>query len=187
MQSKAATVAEYLASLTPDRRDAIQAVREVILKNLDKNYVENMSYGMICYCVPHSIFPQGYHCDPRQALPFAGLASQKGYMSVYLMCIYGSDKERPAFERAWAKTGKKLDMGKSCIRFKKVEDLALDVIGDAIRRIPAAEYIRRYENALTRMKKTAAKPKPASKPKPPAAKKPPAKKPAPKRGAKSPK
>lgn len=148
MQSKAATVKDYLASLPPDRREAIEAVRKVVLKNLDKDYVENMSYGMIGYCVPHSIYPPGYHCNPEQALPFAALASQKNYMSLYLMCTYGNVSHMKWFQDAWAKTGKKLDMGKSCIRFKKVEDLALDVIGEAIRRVPAKKYIAEVEWTL---------------------------------------
>jgi len=90
MQSKAATVQQYLAELPADRRAAIEALRDLILKNLDKDFEEGMHYGGIGYCVPHSLFPAGYHCDPRQPLPFAGLASQKNYMAVYLMSLYGS-------------------------------------------------------------------------------------------------
>lgn len=145
MQSKATTVKAYLASLPTDRREALEAVRKVILKNLDKDYQEAMGYGMIGYSVPLSFYPPGYHCDPRQGLPFAGLASQKNYMSVYLMCIYGETGEAKWFNAAWAKTGKKLDMGKCCIRFKKIEDLALDVIGESIKRVPAKKYIAYYE------------------------------------------
>jgi hypothetical protein len=141
MQSKAATVEEYLAELPEDRRAAIQTVREVILKNLDADYEEGMQYGMISYFVPHRVYPAGYHCDPSQPLPFACLASQKNYMSLYMMSCYGSADELARFQDAWAKTGKKLNMGKSCIRFKKAEDLALNVIGDAIRRMPAKKYI----------------------------------------------
>src|SRR5262245_34994403 len=137
MQSKAATVEQYLKNLPAQRRDALQAVRHVILRNLDKEYEEGMQYGMIGYYVPHHVYPAGYHCDPRQALPFAGLASQKNHMAVYLMCVYGNEEQRRSFEESWKRTGKKLDMGKSCIRFKKVEDLALDVLGEAIRRVPA--------------------------------------------------
>jgi len=154
MQSKAATVSDYLASLPPDRRTAIEAVREVILANLDSDYEEGMQYGMIGYYVPHRIYPAGYHADPKLGLPFAGLASQKNYMSVYLMglycgCVDGvSDNELILwFREAWAKSGKKLDMGKACIRFKKVDDLALDVLGEAIRRLPAKKYIEVYEKA----------------------------------------
>ena len=148
MQSKATTVEQYLAEMPADRRTAIQTVREVILKNLDKDYEEGMQYGMIGYYVPHRVYPPGYHCDPRQALPFAGLASQKNYMSVYMMCYYGNAEQRRLFEEAWARSGKKLDTGKSCIRFKKIDDLALDVIGDAIRRVPARKYIEHYEAVL---------------------------------------
>src|SRR3989337_1277487 len=120
MQSKAKTVAEYLAELPADRRAAIKAVRAVILKNLDKNYEEGMQYGMIGYCVPHRVYPAGYHCDPKQPLPFAGLASQKNYMSLYLMCNYGETDQLAWFEQAWANAGKKLNMGKCCVRFKKL-------------------------------------------------------------------
>ncbi|HXH39108.1 MAG TPA: DUF1801 domain-containing protein [Thermoanaerobaculia bacterium] len=151
MQSKATTVPEYLASLPADRRTAIETVRAVILANLDEDYDEGMAYGMIGYHVPHRIFPPGYHVDPKQGLPFAALASQKNYMSVYLMGLYpGSDGARWFYE-AWAKSGKKkLDMGKSCIRFKKVDDLALDVLGEAIRRMPAKTYIELYRKSRDR-------------------------------------
>jgi hypothetical protein len=147
MQSKAATVTEYLDSLPPDRRAALSAVRKVILKNLDPTYVEAMQYGMIGYAVPHSAYPAGYHCDPKQPLPFAGLASQKQYMSLYLMCEYSDAGEETWFRKAWAKTGKRLDMGKSCIRFKSLDDLPLNVIGEAIQRVPAKKYIAIYETA----------------------------------------
>jgi len=147
MQSKATTVEQYLAGLTEDRRKAIEAVRQVVLKNLDKDYEEGIQYGMIGYYVPHRVYPAGYHCDPRQPLPFAALGSQKNYMSLYLMCVYGESDHSNWFRQAWAKTGKKLDMGKSCVRFKKVEDLALDVIAEAIKRVPARKYIEYCEAA----------------------------------------
>lgn len=148
MQSKATTVAQYLAELPEDRRIAIEAVRKVVLKNLDKKFEEGMQYGMIGFYVPHSVYPPGYHCDPRQPLPFAGLGSQKNYMSLYLGCVYGSHIAAQRFQAEWAKTGKKLDMGKSCIRFRKLEDLALDVIGETIRRVKAKAFIESYESAL---------------------------------------
>ncbi len=157
MQSKATTVEEYLAGLPEDRRQAIEAVRAVILRNLDKDYEEGMQYGMIGYYVPHHVYPAGYHCDPRQPLPFAGLASQKNHCSLYLMCVYGESEVSKWFQEAWAKTGKKLDMGKACVRFKKSEDLALDVIGETIRRVPAAKYIAVCEAARTAARKPAAK------------------------------
>lgn len=150
MQSKADTVDQYLAALPDDRRAAIETVRGVFLDNLDKQYEEGMSYGMIGYAVPHSVYPPGYHCNPKQPLPFGGLASQKGHMSLYLMCLYGDATLEAWFRTEWAKTGKKLDMGKACIRFKKVEDLALDVLAEAIRRVPARTYIERYESLLGR-------------------------------------
>ncbi|MCI0340916.1 MAG: DUF1801 domain-containing protein [Planctomycetales bacterium] len=150
MQSRAATVAEYLAELPPDRREAMQAVRQVILANLDKDYEEGMQYGMIGYYVPHRVYPAGYHCNPKAPLPFACLASQKGYMAVYLMSVYGSPGENAWFREGWAKTGKKLDMGKSCVRFKKLEDVALDVVGEAIRRMPVKRYVAGYEAVLAK-------------------------------------
>jgi len=187
MQSKAASVKDYLAAQPDDRRAALSVVRDVILKHLDKSYEEGMQYGMIGYYVPHRIYPAGYHCDPRQPLPFIGLASQKNYMSLYMMGLYigrdGSDGENQHtrwFKAAWQKAGKKLDMGKACLRFKKLDELALDLIGQAIQRMPAKEYIGRYEDVLATMKKPAAKKPAAAKPatKKTAAKKPVAKKPA---------
>ncbi len=149
MQSKAKTVKEYLAELPEDRRTAISAVRDVILKNLDGDYEECMSYGMIGYVVPHRVYPAGYHCNPKLPVPFANVASQKNHMALYLMCLYaGPGESKDWFREAWAKTGKKLDMGGSCIRFKKLDDVALDVVGEAIRRVPAKEYIKQYEAGL---------------------------------------
>lgn len=174
MQSKAATVKEYLASLPEDRRAAVSAVRETILKNLDAGYEEGMSYGMIGYFVPHSRYPAGYHCNPEQPLPFAGLASQKQHLSLYLMGVYcgcpdgqGMTEQGRWFRDAWAKTGKKLDMGKACVRFKTLDDLPLDVVGEAIRRVPASLYIRQYEASLAAMGKAPGKPPAKTAPKPP--------------------
>ena len=146
MQSKATTVKQYLAELPADRRAAVSAVREVILKNLDKDYEEGMQYGMIGYYVPHRVYPAGYHCDPKQPLPFLGLASQKNNMAVYMMCLWGAGGLRKWFLDSWKKAGKKLDMGSACLRFKKVEDLALDVLGEVIRRVPAKTFIGQYES-----------------------------------------
>lgn len=159
MQSKAATVKDYLATLPEDRRRIVQAVRAVILKNLGKGLEEGMQYGMIGYYVPHSVYPPGYHCDPKQPLPFAGLASQKNHVSLHLCSLYGSPEEEAAFREAWAKTGKKLDMGKACIRFRKLEDVPLEVVGAAVKRVSVAKFIARYESALraTPSRKPAAK------------------------------
>jgi len=153
MPNKPTTVAEYLSGLTEDRRKAIEAVRRVILKNLDKDYEEGIQYGMIGYYVPHRVYPAGYHCDPKQPLPFAALGSHKNYMSLYLCCVYGDTDHSKRFREAWARTGKKLDMGKSCVRFKKVEDLALDVIAEAIKAVPAKKYAAYCEAALQSRKK----------------------------------
>jgi Domain of unknown function (DU1801) len=163
MQSKASTVTEYIAALPDDRRAAIETLRKVILKNLGAGYEEGMQYGMIGYYVPHKIFPAGYHTDPKQPLPFAALASQKNYISLYLTGVYcgcgdnTTDETADArwFRKAWAKTGKKLDMGKACVRFKKIEDVALDVVGGAIKRIPVKSYIANYEAVLARTKGSA--------------------------------
>ncbi|MFY0578950.1 DUF1801 domain-containing protein [Cystobacter fuscus] len=174
MPSKVTTVDQYLASLPEDRREALSAVRDVIRKNLDGDYEEGMQYGMIGYYVPHTVFPAGYHADPKQPLPFASLASQKNHMAVYLMCVYGQPAQEQWFREAWAKTGKKLDMGKSCVRFKKLEDVALGVIGEAIRRMPAKKYIAHYTSVIRPPEKkkapAAAKGKPAVKRKPAAKK-----------------
>ena len=161
MISKAKTVKEYLAELPEDRRKAISAVRKVIRKNLDKDYREGMQCGAIAYYVPHSVYPPGYHCDPKQPLPFAGLASQKNHMAIHMMSIYGDPKLAAWFRKEWAKTGKKLDMGKSCVRFKKLEDLPLELIGQAIARVPAKDFIALYESVIktTGKKKISAKAK----------------------------
>lgn len=153
MQSKATTVEAYLKELPEDRRKAIEALRKVFKKNLGKGYEEGMQYGMIGYFVPHSVYPDGYHCDPKQPLPFAGLASQKNHMSLYMMCIYGIDEHRGRFVEGWQAAAaegraRKLDMGKSCIRFKKLEDVPLDVVGEAVRRVPVKAYIEHYESVI---------------------------------------
>jgi hypothetical protein len=152
MATNAKTVDEYLASLPDDRRIAIAAVRDVILKNMDSGYEEGMSYGMLGYFVPHSLYPGGYHCNPKLPLPFINLGSQKNHMALHVMCLYtGGDEDGPAgklqawFRTEWAKTGKKLDMGEACIRFKKVDDLALDVIGKVIAKVPAKQWIAMNE------------------------------------------
>jgi uncharacterized protein DUF1801 len=148
MKSNATTVKDYLASLPEDRRTGIEAVREVILKNLDKDYEECMLYGMIGYAVPHRVWPLGYHCDPSKPLMMAALASQKNNMTVYLMSVYGQKTEREWFHKAWAKTGKKLNMGGCCVHFKTLEHAALDVIGEAVRRAPAKAYVENHVRLL---------------------------------------
>lgn len=144
---------KYLAELPPERRTAIEAVRKVILKNLDKDFEEGMSYGMIGYYVPHSVYPAGYHCNPEQPMPFAALASQKQYMSLYLMGVYGDAGAEGWLRAEYKKRGMRLDMGKACIRFKKLEELPLDVVGEHFRRTKAKDFIAKVEASLAgRMK-----------------------------------
>jgi hypothetical protein len=159
VQSKATTVPAYLAELPPDRRKAIEAVRKVIVANLDKDVEEGMQYGMIGYAVPHRVYPDGYHCNPKQPVPFAAIASQKQYMSLYVMSVYGQPKEEKWLRERWAAAGKKLDMGKCCIRFKSLDDLPLDVVGEMFRRVSAKDFIAHYESVIK---------KPAKKVRPPA-------------------
>jgi uncharacterized protein YdhG (YjbR/CyaY superfamily) len=145
MKSKATTIDEYLAELPDDRRDAVEAVRKVILKNLPDGYEEVLQYGMLGYVVPLTVFPAGYLNRKNEPVPYVCLASQKNYMSIYLMSVYGPGEAE--FRKAYATTGKKIDMGKSCIRFKKVDDLALDVIGKAVAKWPMKKWIAMCETA----------------------------------------
>ena len=146
--SKATTVKDYLAGLPAERRAALEQVRKVILENLDKNLEEGPLYGMIGYYVPHRIFPAGYHCDPKTPLPFAVLGAKKNYLALHLMGLYANEAQAAWFKAEWAKRGKKLDMGKACVRIKKVKDVPLDVIGQHFARIPAKSYIEGYEKVL---------------------------------------
>lgn len=150
-------MAEYLAELPEDRRTEISKVRAVIRKHLPKGLAEQMQYGMIGYVVPHKAYPAGYHVNPKEPLPFAALGSQKNYMSLYLMTVYGWPGMADWMKGEFQARGKKLDMGKSCIRFKKVEDLPLDVIGEAIGRVPMDEYIERCKAAAGKRKPGAKK------------------------------
>jgi len=156
MQSKASSVEQYLDELPSERRHIIERVRAVVRQNLDGGYEEGMLYGMIGYYVPHRLYPPGYHVDPEKPLGFICLASQKNYLSLYLGHVCGHADNGRWFREAWQKTGKKLDMGKSCLRFKNLEDLALDVIAESIRRMPVQAYIAFYESAmaLNRREKT---------------------------------
>ncbi|MSU57291.1 MAG: DUF1801 domain-containing protein [Pedosphaera sp.] len=150
MTSNAKTVAEYLRSLPEDRRIAISAVRKVILANLPAGYEEIMQYGMIGYVVPLRIYPAGYPPDPKLPLGFACLGSQKNHMALYMMCIYCDPPTAKWLKQAFKDAGKRLDMGKSCLRFKKLDDLPLDVIGQVIARVPVKEYIARVEKVFQR-------------------------------------
>lgn len=148
MQSKAKTVAAYLKELPADRRAALSEIRRVVLANLGEGFAEGMQYGMIGYYVPHRVYPAGYHCDPKQPLPFMSLASQKNHIGLYLGCVYINEAERERFVKAWKASGKKLDMGKSCVRVKDLDGVPLDVLGETVAGISAERYIAAYEANL---------------------------------------
>ena len=143
-RSAASTVEQYLNELAPDRREAIQAVRSVVLDSLPEGYDESMNWGMISWEIPLERYPKTYN---KQPLMYAALASQKNYMSLYLMCVYTHDGTQTEFERRFKESGKKLNMGKSCVRFKKVDDLPMDLIAETIASTSVDEYIRSYEAA----------------------------------------
>ena len=146
-RSAAATVEEYLGELSAERREAMEAVREVALANLPDGYAEAMNWGMISWEVPLARYPNTYN---KQPLMYAALASQKNYMSLYLMCVYAHEDDKAWFETRFKASGKKLDMGKSCVRFRRVEDLPMDLIAETIASTSVDEYIRRYEAARKR-------------------------------------
>ena len=141
VSSDAETTDAYLASLPHDRREAIAAVRDVVRANLPPGYQEGMHYGMIGWVVPLGRFPDTYNGQPLQ---LAGLASQKRFMSLYLNAVYGDPSIEAWFRERFAASGKRLDMGKSCVHFRRLEDLPLDVIGETIARVPVERFIERY-------------------------------------------
>ena len=144
MQSDATSVTQYLAELPADRRAAIEAVRQTILAHLPAGYEEAMNWGMITYQVPFARYPNTYNGQP---LAYAALASQKNYMSVYLMGIYATEENRQAFETAYRATGKRYDVGKSCVRFRKLDDLPLELIGESVAQISVDEFVTLAEKA----------------------------------------
>jgi hypothetical protein len=151
MQYKAETADEYVAQIPEDRQKAINKLRSVIRKNIPKGFKESTGYGMIGFCVPHSIYPAGYHCDPKQALPFMGIASQKNFIAIYHMGIYSDPSLLKWFTAAHAKASpKKLDMGKSCIRYKKAEDIPYELIGELASKMTVKQWIDTYEKVLKR-------------------------------------
>jgi hypothetical protein len=151
MQSKAATPQEYIDTLPEDRKDAMSELRNVIKKNLPKGFSESMGYGMLGYAVPHSLYPAGYHCDPKQPLPFLGIASQKNFIAVYHMGIYADPKLLDWFVKEYPKHVKtKLDMGKSCIRFKKPDQIPFKLIGELASKMTPQDWINLYEKNLKR-------------------------------------
>ncbi|MEE8191540.1 MAG: DUF1801 domain-containing protein [Gemmatimonadales bacterium] len=150
MQSAAATVDEYLSELPDERRDAIGKVRQTILDNLPQGYEEVMNWGMITYQVPLETCPDTYNGQP---LMYAALASQKNHMAVYLTGIYMSEEARSRFEAAYKATGKRLDVGKSCVRFRKLEDLPLQLIGESIASEDVEGFVARSKQVTSARKR----------------------------------
>ncbi|MEY2551336.1 MAG: hypothetical protein QOG12_1480 [Verrucomicrobiota bacterium] len=150
----ASTVTEYLAALPADRRDALSKVRRGINRALPKGYEEGIQWGIISWFVPLSTYPTGYGGNKKVALPLISLASMKNYMALHLVCFYGQPELREWFLAQYAKSGKKLDMGQGCLRFKKLEDLALDVVEKTIAKLPVKEYVAGYQAVRDGMKKS---------------------------------
>lgn len=154
MQSKAKTVEDYIAELPEDRKKAITGLRKVINKNLPKGFKEEMNYGNIGYVVPHSKYPAGYHCDPKLPLPFMGVASQKNSINFYHMGIYADPKLLKWFMDTHAKaSAKKVDMGKSCIRYKNPDDIPYKLLGELVSKISVNDWIEMYETAIKNSRK----------------------------------
>lgn len=150
MNSDATTVEDYLRKLPDDRREALIAIRDTVNANLDDGFEEGMEYGMVTWGVPLSRYPPTYNGKP---LGVVSLASQKNYMALYLMCLYADDGLEEWFRRQYVDRGIKLDMGKSCVRFRSLDQVPLDVLGELLRRITPEQHIARYEESRARTKK----------------------------------
>lgn len=151
MPAKTLSIEDYLKSIPPDRLEAFNKLRTTILKNLPKGFKETMGYGMVSYVVPHEIYPKGYHVDPSMPLPFISLASQKNFIAFYHMGLYGNPALLKWFQSEYAKqVPAKLDMGKSCVRFKKPDNIPYKLIADLVSKISVKEWISAYEAALKR-------------------------------------
>jgi hypothetical protein len=151
MTSAATTPEQYLAELPEDRREVVGKLHSTILKSLPKGFAAIMNYGMLGYVVPHSLYPAGYHCDPKLPLPFAGLASQKNSINFYHMGLYANKELYDWFVGEYPKHSKqKLDMGKSCIRFKKPDDIPYVLIGTLMKKISVKDWIHLYESAFSK-------------------------------------
>jgi uncharacterized protein YdhG (YjbR/CyaY superfamily) len=153
MHSKAENVNDYLDSLPEDRKHAVQELVTVIRKNLPAGFKEGMGYGMVGWVVPHTLFPDGYHCDPKLPVPFINLASQKNYISMHHLGLYGSTKLLDWLVQEWPKhSSKKLDMGKGCIRFKKMEDIPYDLIGELCSKMSPEQWLDVYQSQFVKGK-----------------------------------
>ena len=151
MQSKATTPDQYIAELPEDRKEIMQKLRETVKTNLPKGFEETMQYGMLGYVVPHSIYPDGYHCNPKDALPFMALASQKNHIGFYHMGIYSDPELMKWFTEEYPKhASNKLDMGKSCIRFKNPKNIPFELLGELTTKVSVDEWIAKYESVIKR-------------------------------------
>tara|TARA_R100000306_G_scaffold11683_3_gene13778 strand:- start:2224 stop:2682 length:459 start_codon:yes stop_codon:yes gene_type:complete len=149
MQSQAKRPEQYIAELPEDRKEVISKFRNIILENLPKGFEEQMTYGMLGYVVPHSRYPNGYHCDPKQPLPFINLASQKNHIALYHSGIYSDPELLQWFTNEWPKhVSNKLDMGKSCIRFKNPKKIPFDLMAELVGKMTVDEWIEKYESAV---------------------------------------
>lgn len=149
MQSTANTPEEYINSIPEERKQLMTELRNIIRKNLPEGFEEVMSYGMISYVVPHSLYENGYHCNPKQPLPFMSIASQKNFVALYHMGIYADKDLLKWFVDEYEKRSKiKLDMGKSCIRFKKPDVIPMDLLGELASKMTTKEWIAIYESAI---------------------------------------
>lgn len=149
MTSSATSPEQYINEAPEDRREALEKLRTTILENLPKGFQEGMGYGMIGYSVPHTIYPAGYHCDPKTPLPFMSFASQKNSINFYHMGIYADKQLYDWFVAEFPKhSKKKLDMGKSCMRFKKVEDIPFELLGELSKKMTPEQWISLYESAF---------------------------------------
>ena len=149
MQYKADSPDDYIAQLPEERQEVVSQIRTVILQNLPKGFEEQMSYGMLGYVVPHTIYPNGYHCDPKLPLPFINLASQKNFIAVYHSDIYADPKLYDWFVSEYARQCKyKLDMGKSCVRFKKMDDIPYKLIAELCTKMTIDDWITLYEKNI---------------------------------------
>ena len=154
MQSTAKNVTDYLKELPEDRAPYFIKLRDTILKNIPKGFEEGISYGMIGYVVPHTLYPEGYHCDPKLPLPFVSIASQKNFIALHHMGIYASPKLLEWFVTEYPKHCKtKLDMGKGCIRFKKADQIPYDLIAELMQKINVKDWIKMYQEAFIKSKK----------------------------------
>jgi len=143
-------VQAYLDALPEDRREAVEAVLELGSKKLDKRFELGMQYGMPGWYLPHSEYPNGYHCDPKQPLPFASVASQKKHIGLYLFCVYCDESAKEQFVEEWRASGERLDMGKSCVRVKDLDGIPMGVLGRAFKRMTAKKFVAAYEGSISK-------------------------------------